>query len=76
MTYKELYKIRKNKVDKIKYEMLYFSKFDYSILKNVMYLTKQGRYKKTVNEINERKVEVELAQTVDNNPNNDKVNFK
>ena len=51
MTYKELYEIRKNKVDKIKYKMLYFSKFNYSILKDVMYLTKQGRYKKTVNDI-------------------------
>ena len=38
--------------------------------------TNDAEYKKTVNEINERKVEVELAQTVDTNPNNDKVNFK
>ena len=51
LTYKELYQIKKNKVEKIKYKRLYFEDFDYNILKDVLYLTKQGRYKKTVNDV-------------------------
>ena len=51
MTYKELYQIKKSKIEKIKYKMLYFSDFDYSVLKDVLYITKQGRFKKTVNDV-------------------------
>ena len=51
MTYKELYQIKKSKIEKIKYKMLYFSEFDYSILKDVLYLTKQGKFKKTINNV-------------------------
>ena len=51
MKYKELYRIKKSKIEKIKYQMLYFSEFDYRILKDVLYLTKQGKFKKTVNNV-------------------------
>lgn len=44
MTRQELYKIREQYIhDKVDYKMIYWDKFDYNILHNIMYIRRSGR---------------------------------
>lgn len=44
MTRQELYKIREQYIhDKVDYKMIYWDKFDYNILHNIMYICRSGR---------------------------------
>ena len=53
MTPKELYAIKQEKVNKVKYKMLHHSDFDYTILNDIMYLIPAGssKYRKTINNV-------------------------